>query len=156
LKKILPLFAVGILVLNGLGTVAIIDNPTYDVKIEKESIIISEPILKEIGNYVAVSLEESTSTLIHSGKPMLPVVTKVFTLPFGSKIKSVDVSFSEVKECTLPKEVQPSPESIPMVGEILKTKEPVKDTKVYGSEELYPSSGYSYITGAGLDGEEHV
>jgi len=38
LKKILPLFAVGILVLNGLGTVAIIDNPTYDVKIEKELI----------------------------------------------------------------------------------------------------------------------
>jgi len=68
-----PLFAVGILVLNGLGTVAIIDNPTYDVKIEKESIIISEPILKEIGNYVAVSLEESTSTLIHSGKPILPL-----------------------------------------------------------------------------------
>jgi len=156
LKNILPLFAIGILVLNGYGTVAITDNQTYDVKIENESIVISEPILKEIGNYISVSLEESTSILIHLGKPMLPVVTKVFTLPFGSKIKSVDVSFSEVEECSLPKEIQPSPGSIPMIDDAIMEGEPVKDANVYGSEELFPSSRYSYITGAGLDGEEHV
>jgi len=156
MKKILPLFAVGILVLSGLGAVAIIGKPTYDMKIENESIVISEPILKEMGNYVTVNLWESTSTLMHSGKPMLPVVTRVFTFPFGSKIKCVDVSFSEVKEYTLSKEVQPALKPVPMIDGAIVEEEPVKDAKVYASKELYPSSSYSYNAVAGLNGEEHV
>ncbi len=56
------------------------------MKIENESIVISEPIFKEMGSYMTVNLMESTSTLIHSGKPMLPVITRVFIFPFGSKI----------------------------------------------------------------------
>jgi len=156
MKKILPLFAVGILVLSGLGAVAIIGKPTYDMKIENESIVISEPILKEMGNYVTVNLGESTSTLMHSGKPMLPVVTRVFTFPFGSTIKCVDVSFSEVKERTLSKEVQPTPKPVPMIDGATVEKEAVKDTSVYDSKELYPSSGYSYNAVAGLNGEDHV
>jgi len=156
MKKILPLFAVGILVLSGLGAVAIIGKPTYDMKIENESIVISEPILKEMGNYVTVNLGESTSTLMHSGKPMLPVVTRVFTFPFGSTIKCVDVSFSEVKERTLSKEVQPTPKPVPIIDGATVEKEAVKDTSIYDSKELYPSSGYSYNAVAGLNGEDHV
>jgi len=156
MKKILPLFAVGILVISGLGAVTIIGKPTDNMKIENESIDISEPIIKEMGNYVTISLGESTSTLMHPGKPMLPVVTRVFTFPFGSKIKSVDVSFSEIKEYTLTKEVQPALKPIPMIDGAIMEEEPVKDEKVYTSKELYPSSSYSYNAVAGLNGEEHV
>jgi len=149
MKKILSLMAVGILVLSGLGAVAITEYKNYDVKVDLT--------IKEEGQYVAVSLKGSTSSLLHAaGKPMLPVVTRVFTFPFGSKINSVDVSLSEIKECALSKKVQPAPEPIPLINEILEVKEPVKDENVYGSEELYPSSSYSYNTGAGLDGKEHV
>ena len=34
--------------------------------------------------------------------------------------------------------------------------EPIKDLAVYESAELYPARSYSYTTGAGLDGKEHV
>jgi hypothetical protein len=156
MKKILPLMVVGILILSGFGAVAITEYKNYDV-FDGELVTISEPTIKEAGQYVAVSLKGSTSSLLHAvGKPILPVVTRVFTFPFGSKINSVDVSFSEIKECALSKKVQPAPEPIPLVNEILEVKEPVKDENVYGSEELYPSNSYSYNTGAGLNGKEHV
>ncbi len=156
MKRILPLFVIGILILSGFGAVAIIDKPIYDMKIENESIVISEPIFKEMGSYMTVNLMESTSTLIHSGKPMLPVITRVFIFPFGSKIKCVDVSFSESREYTLTKEVQPALKPIPMIDGAMIESEAVKDAKVYSSSELYPYSSYSYNTVAGLNGEDHV
>jgi len=156
MKRILPLFVIGILILSGFGAVAIIDKPIYDMKIENESIVISEPIFKEMGSYMTVNLMESTSTLIHSGKPMLPVITRVFIFPFGSKIKCVDVSFSESREYTLTKEVQPALKPIPMIDGAIIEAESVKDAKVYSSSELYPYSSYSYNTVAGLNGEDHV
>ena len=156
MKNKLPLFIVGILITSGLGTFTILGKPTYNMEIENESIVISEPIIKDMGNYVIVNLEESKSTLIHSGKPMLPVVTRLFIIPFGSKIKCVDVSFSKVKEFTLLKEVQPALKPVPMIDGVIVKDETIKDAKVYSSNELYPSSNYSYNTVAGLNGEEHV
>lgn len=156
MKKILPLLIVGILVLSGLGAVAITDDTTYDVKVAEESIVVSEPIIKESGQYVTVSLDEETSSILEVGKPMLPVVTKVFTFPFGTKISHVEVSFSEVKELVLSKEVQPVPERVPINVGVKVVSKPVKDTTVYENNELYPSSEYSYITRSGLDDGKHV
>jgi len=156
MKKILPLFAAGILLLSGLGTVTIIGKQTYNMKIENESIVISEPMFKELGNYVTVNLVEATSTLMHSGKPMLPVVTRVLTFPFGSKIKCVDVSFSGLEEYTLSKEVQPALKPVPIIDGTIMEGGPLKDAKLYASKELYPSGSYSYNAVAGLNGEEHV
>ena len=156
MKKIIPILVVGILILSGLGVVAITDDITYDVKNVKESFVISEPIIKEAGQYVTVSLGEASSSLLNVGKPMLPVVTKVYTFPLGAKINNVVVTFSEVNELVLSKEVQPALEPVPLNAGIRGAKEPVKDTNIYESAELYPSSSYGCITGAGLDGEEHV
>ncbi|MCK4365910.1 MAG: hypothetical protein KAW45_07655 [Thermoplasmatales archaeon] len=157
MKKILTLAVVGFLILGGLGAVAITDDTNYDViKSEEESIVVSEPIIKDTGQYVAVNLNEATSSLLEVGKPMLPVVTKVFTFPFGTKISSIDVSFSEVNKLVLSKEVQPAPEPVPMNVELQMVSEPVKDITVYESTDLYPTSSYSYITGSGLDNGKHV
>jgi hypothetical protein len=156
MKKILPLMMVGILVLSGLGAVAIPDDKSYDLKIENESVIISKPIITDIGQYVTVNIEESTSSLLHAGKPVLPVITKVFTLPFGSKISHVDVIFSEENEIVLSKEVLPGSEPVFVSTESKSLKKTVKDPVVYGNAELYPFSRYSYTTRAGLDNEEHV
>ncbi|MCX6667779.1 MAG: C25 family cysteine peptidase [Euryarchaeota archaeon] len=154
MRKMLPLCIVGILVLSGLGAVSVNNKTTNDLKIKTESIAISEPVIKDAGQYVTVSLKEAASYLLDSGKPMLPVLTKVFTFPFGTKISSVDVSFSETNELALSKEVKPATE--PVSVDVKVANEPVKDSTVYGSAELYPANSYSYTTGAGLDGKDHV
>ena len=46
-RKLLSVMVVGILVLSGLGVVAITGDTTYGVKNIEESITILEPIIKE-------------------------------------------------------------------------------------------------------------
>ena len=151
-KEIIAIILVGVLFFSGFGVVAADD----DVEIKEESIVISEPIIKEVENYVTVNLDEATSFLSDAGRPMLPIVTRVFILPFGSKIHSVTVSFSEEYEMMLPKEVQPASELTPLTTAVHDSTGFVKDTTIYESSELYPSDSYSYTSGAGLNDEEHV
>jgi len=156
MKKILPLIIVGILFLSGFGAVAMTDDNNYDLKIENKSVIISEPIIWETDQYATISLADSTSSLLHAGKPVLPVITKIFTFPFGSRIISVDVSFSEIKEEMLSRKVTPGSRPVTSIAGFQLDSEPMKDITIYNSPELYPSSNYSYSITAGLYGEEHV
>jgi len=156
MKNFLSLMMIGILIISGLGAVAIIDDKSYDLKIENESVIISKPIFTDIDQYVTVTIDESTSSLSHPGKPVLPVVTKVFTLPFGSKISHVDVIFSEENEIVLSKEILPGSEPVFVSTEPKSLKKTVKDQEVYRNAELYPLIKYSYTTRGGLDNEKHV
>ncbi|NHJ49334.1 MAG: hypothetical protein FK733_16210 [Asgard group archaeon] len=156
MKKIIPILIVGILVLGGLGAVALTDEKIYNEKVEEKSIVISEPVINDIGQYVTVDIEEATTSILEPGKPMLPVVTEVFTFPFGTKIRSVDVIISKVNEQFLPKEIQPTPEPKPLDVEIQAFKGHNKDLRFYETTELYPSSSFSYKTASGLENNEHV
>jgi len=156
MKIILTFILVGILLLSGLGTVAITDDSSSDLKIENESAIISKPIVTDIGKYVTVTIEESTSSLLNLGCPVLPVLTKVFTLPFESNINHVDVIFSAEKKIVLSKEVLPGSEPVFLSNESKNLNQVVQDSDVYENVKLYPFSRYSYTTRAGIDDEEHV
>jgi hypothetical protein len=118
--------------------------------------LVSDPLIKEINEYSMIELEESTSSIISAGKPMLPVITEVFKLPFGSKLKNVDVSFSDENEIVLSNEIQPCPSAIPTNYAIQVKTNPVKDLSVYQSNEIYPKNRFTYSLGAGLDGKDHV
>ncbi len=156
MKKILPLIIVGILFLSGFGAVAMNADNRCDLKIENKSVIISEPIIWETDQYATISLADSTSSLLQPGKPVLPVVTKIFTFPFGSRIISVDVRFSEINEEILSKELTPGSRPVTSFAGFQLDSDPIKDFSIYNSSELYPSSKYSYTIKAGLYGEEHV
>jgi len=153
--KLLPIMVVGILVLSRLGVAAIIDDTTYYVRNTEELIAISEPIIDETNQYVTVNLRKATSSLSKAGEPVLPVVTKEFILPFGSKIRHVDVSFSEANKIVLSKQVQPGPEPIPKTGLRMLGK-PVKNQEIYEGVELYPSDSFKYNLGAGIKGDRRV
>jgi hypothetical protein len=156
LKKIIPILIVGILVLSGLGAVALTDERIYTEKIEEKSIIISKPVIKDIGQYVTINIDEATSSLTEPGKPLLPVVTEVFTFPFGTKINDVEVINSNINEHVLLKDIQPTPELKPLDVNVKENKESVKNLKIYESKELYPSSDFSYKIASGLENNEHV
>jgi len=146
---------VGILVLFGLGAVAATDDATYYMKNIEESIVISEPIIGEANQYVTVSLKEATSSLSKAGEPVLPVMTKVFTLPFGSKINHVEVSFSKTNAIGLSKPVQPGLKPTPKTG-MKSPGERVKNNEIYGKVDFYPASSFNYTIGAGIKGEKRV
>lgn len=153
-KTILTLLIAGFLVLSGFGAVSTGD----DLVTKDESIVISEPIIQEESEYITLNFEESTAYLMNVGEPMLPFVSKVYTLPFGTKIKSVEVSLSDAKELSVSKDVKPVPEPKPvsLVTQTQTSEDLIKAASVYDSEELYPAKDFGYTAGAGLDGEEHV
>jgi len=156
MKIILTFIIIGILLLSGLGTVAITDDNSYDLKIEKDSAMVSKPVITDIGQYVTVTIEESTSSLLDLGKPVLPVLTKVFTLPFGSNISNVDVIFSGEKEIVLSKKVLPGSEPVFVSNDSKSLNPAMIDTDVYENTKLYPFNRYSYTSRAGIDNEVHV
>ncbi len=156
MKKFFPILIIGILVISGLGAVAITNEIPNDIKVTENSIFVSDPIIKESDQYVTINLQEETSSIFEVGKPMLPVVTKVYTFPFGTKINNVEVSFSEINEIKLLREVQPVPERVPINVKIKKDTHIEKDYKAYENNELYPSSEYSYTIKSGLENGKHV
>ena len=157
MKKILPIVVVGILVLSGLGAHAIFEDNTEEMTLI-ESVAFSEPQVQEHDQYVTVNLNEATSYLSESGKPVLPVYVKVFTFPLGTKIKDVTCTFSSVQEKILSKEIIPAPEPIPVSLSTAKheVEKRVKNKEIYSSENTYPEARFRYQLGAGLDDNDRV
>jgi len=155
MKKFLPILVIGILVLSGLG--AVVSSESENELHEQKIVAFSEPITREQGEYIAIDLSEASANSIEVGKPALPVVTKVFTFPFGTRFTNVDVIFSESIEQTISKPILPAPEP-QIVSSIHSSKPAVKsDTlETYSDIEVYPESRYTYRTGAGLKDGKHV
>jgi len=154
MKKLLPIMVVGILVLGGLGAVAGTDS-NEEGFLSKE-VVFSQPIIYEEENYISIELAEANSNFWAKDKPVLPVVTKVYTFPFGTSIDNVEVTFSDVVEQEVSKLIKPTPETLPVsINAIKKIKEP--DAVVsYSDIEIYPENRFSYRTGAGLKDREEV
>jgi hypothetical protein len=154
-KKILPLLIVGILVLSGLGAVAIDNDTTNDYKtVEKYiTLSLSSLVIKDRdSNYIDVSLEDTSAYLMTPGDPVLPKVVKSVELPFGVTNVKVEVTPINVKEQFVEKEIRPGPAFLPLEtisNEVALESE--KDEGIYTSEEAYPSSWYSYRVVCGLN-----
>ena len=154
MKKLIPILVVGVLVLSGLGAVAISEVNENKLIEKTEYFSLSSPVICEDGEYNSVELEDATSFLMEPGKPILPRITKTYILPFGSNIKDVFVEFSETTKQTLSKEIRPASEPIIEGKNAIKAE--VKSIEIYSSSNLYPDDAFNYRTCTGLDGTEHV
>ena len=81
MKKIIPILLIGVLVLSGLGAVALPETKENVVLEKTETVSLSPIVLIENNNYVSVELSEATSLLMNTGEPVLPRITKVYILP---------------------------------------------------------------------------
>jgi len=154
MKKILPFLALGILVLSGLEAGANFENNKILVK--EDIINISEPIIIEEDNFLRVELEESTSTFLKTGYPMIPVISKTYTFPAGTKIIDVKINL-DYNEVELIKKIKPTPESHPINHDFRYEK--TYDESIgenYQYLELYPQEPYTVIKTIGLKDKEHV
>lgn len=156
MRKIISILAITILILSGIGTVSIANDKTFELKTDKRQLIFSEPIINDEGEYLTVNLKEATTSLLDADNPSLPVVTQVFIYPFKTKINDIEVIFSEPKNLVLNKQIKPASKPIMLDTELKTTNQIEKNKGTYESAELYPSTTFSYIIGAGLNNNEHV
>ena len=150
MKKSISIVIIGILVLSGLGAVALPATTHNTSTREQQTQTLSNLQVSETTDYTIVTLEESTSMLRRSGEPNLPVVTEIFTYPFDTMINSVEVVFSEPQEIEITKPIEPAPEPIPLNMEQSLVVKSIDQT-IYTSDSMYPIEQYSYSTSVGID-----
>ena len=154
LKKIIPIFIIGTLVISGLSSAAFSNDE--NLLLESVTTKISEPVITEKNGFITISLKEGTF-LGGSGKPLTPVVVKNFVFPLGTEIHdiTIDVQWEKIQ---LTEKITPAPQSMPLSIEPLTDikQEPVLDESIYSSSQLYPSEPYTIWRGVGLKDGEHV
>jgi hypothetical protein len=151
MKRVVPIIIVGIMVLSGLGAAAV--SHTAQKPMEKtETISFSYPEIQNKDGYALVTVKNANAWLRKTDAPMLPASVSTYILPFGTKIRTVDVTFSEPQEYTLEKKIVPTPKPVSFVG----------GTKVIFNQEeqgigsIYPETLFDYHLGAGISDEDHV
>lgn len=157
MKKILSFLIVGILILSGIGAVALQKNNQLELADQQvnKKIMFSQPIIKNYNNeYIKLHYETEASYLMRPGKPMLPQIIKHIELPFGARDIVVEVSPEEINECRISKEILPAPVPLPKTMKGYEAEIPAqKDLEIYESNKLYPSDWFSVTTGCGLNNE---
>jgi hypothetical protein len=160
MNKNLSLIIVGMLVASGFGAIAVSEKIEQNtgIKYINESILISKPIFQENKEeYLFLNLEESNANLILTGQPIIPVISKKYTFPFGTKINDIQVSFSEINEFSLPKKISLTPSPVTTINGVeIKADKDGNSKPVYMSNKLYPEEKYTFSIHAGLEDKEHV
>lgn len=172
-RKILVVLIIGIFIVSSIGgflgageITSNNSNGNTDTTIEIKSfnLNVGEPTFSyqdvEGSEYVTIELDESETFMSHSGEPMLPVITKTFDFPVGTKINAVNVNINW-ERLDLDKKVTPTPVMVPKSTEIdidpNYIAEKRIDENIYSSAKLYPTEPYTIKYGAGLnDNMEHV
>jgi hypothetical protein len=144
MKKLLPLLVVGFLVLGGLGAVA---TSKESFKTEQYNIVFSQPITQNDEDFITLSIKEADSYIMEQGKPMLPCYTRSFAYPFGTKIKSVTCTPTNIEMQTISKDIMITP-PITVVGQTVTNSQNV----IIDSDfEPYPSDWFEYDVSGGLN-----
>jgi hypothetical protein len=147
MKKSLVGVIVAVLIISGCG--AVTSSFTDSRIVEKtDTLSFSSVRLLEENGYTSVDLSEATSYLTTQGSYVLPVVTRVYTFPFKTKITDVVVSFTETQEKTISKPLKLAPS--PIADD---TERPSLASVQSTSFKIYPEQSYSYHIAAGREGD---
>jgi len=156
MKKNIPILIVMLLVLSSIGAFGINNEEKNQESVIKEKIELSEPIIITEEDFVDIYLEEQSTSILEPGKPDLPVITKVYTFPFKTKILDLDISFKETEEILINKKVKAAAEPLVLNSNIKIPNQYEIDKNIYSSNELYPSKEYDFKCSTGLKEDKHT
>jgi len=161
MEKFLPIIVVGILIISGIGAVAINVDTKINIRIKEitdhKNIEFSSFFIKESKEgFVEVELEDTSSYFMSPGKPILPKTVSTFELPFGVKDVNVEFIINNIKEFKIEEKIRPAPIHLPLIAfennNDLELKSTM-DEKIYSSKEKFPSNWYKSFIRCGLNSE---
>ncbi|MFO8078238.1 MAG: C25 family cysteine peptidase [Thermoplasmatota archaeon] len=160
-KKIITFFMLFILLLSLRGS-SVTQNDENNVAILSQIYEGTSRIsVKEKTDYATLSLTNSSSFLTEPGKPEIPIITKTFTFPLGTKIKNVSCRFSDQQIISLDKKIKPSPYPFPKTRDehLLNhfSKSNMGENKqIYENSNPYPDKDIEYSINCGLEKGKRV
>ena len=142
--KGLSFIVVGLLLLSGfaalgIGEEAAIDKKTIDIQF-------LEPKITEGETYVELNVEGANACLYHADEPMLPMYTKTFSFPFGTKIVDIVCVTGEVKSMVLSDKIVPAPKLV-IQGMGKGVPEYEMNEDIYNSDSIFPDNWFKYYSG---------
>ncbi len=152
MKKILIIGITGMMILSGLGAMAIATNTSFEstilTKNESTSVLFSSPPIQvEQDGFMKIELSGATAQLIESNRPVVPIYIKTYEIPFESSNIQVKCTTKDINTIFLTKDIIPA--SITPVSKMAEKTQYVKDSFVYESALFYPDNWYCYELGAG-------
>ncbi len=153
MKKVIPILIVSILLLGGLGAAVEISSQAGQTNIT--ILHFSQPHIVKQDVYSTITLPEATTFSWETGKPMLPIVSQVFTFPFGTQITDVTIQYSDYNTYTIDTPIEPAPEP-QMLTELATASQSSVSNTLYDMITVYPETRSSYHVGAGIIDHEHV
>jgi hypothetical protein len=144
-----------VLIGSSFSATAFIDQQKdVTIKQQFETITWSEPILTQQESFTKISIDQATSYHVKTGEPMLPKITKTFTLPIGSQITKINIAHDTPFTQSLDSLVLPAQE--PLIDGQTQPTTRVLSEAVYESNSLYPSESYTTQKRIGLKDDQHV
>lgn len=110
--------------------------------------------MSDEGDYIALESGGGYHLTLDPGAPSLPYASKTLQFPLGTTIDRISIETGPVDTIRLEKKIAPAPSPVPLCNQ-----SPPADRErgpVYERTDPYPSSWFSYRTGAGLAGKERV
>ncbi|HUT00267.1 MAG TPA: C25 family cysteine peptidase [Candidatus Thermoplasmatota archaeon] len=154
MKRIIAISILGLLMVGECGAAAFEpEEPLEKTMIAKNNTMSvhfsSKPIILEREESVKIEIDGMTSQLMEPNKPVLPLFTKTYVLPFGSKNIKVTCAPKDIGTTTLTKKVMSA-----RIAPLSKTNEITtyeRNKTVYDSAVFYPNKWYRSDIGAGHD-----
>jgi hypothetical protein len=140
-----------ILLCSGFGAVITQGTTNESFETLQASMSFSSPIITLESDGAVISLSQATSQLNTPGGYQLPVVTKVFTLPFRTKVTQVDVIFSDITTQTL--SMSPRIAAEPISDEEISV---LAAESVIQPDGMYPATQYTYTLATGRQDDSLV
>jgi hypothetical protein len=147
MKKSLIGIITAVIIISGYGAVA--SSFTNQNMVEKTDIVsFSSVQLVEEQDATNIGLSEATSYLTIPENYVVPVVTRVYTFPFLTKITNVAISFSDMYEKTISKPLKLAPQALADDAEKSTLASLQSSSLIINPEQMY-----SYNIAAGRDGD---
>jgi peptidase C25-like protein len=154
-KKIVGSILVLSILISGIPALSQTDDAGKEIITSK--VMFTEPEIKKIDEYVSININEATSMTSEASNPILPIITKTYTFPFGTTINDVKIDFSNPSTMKLSSDILPAlPAQYIATQYQQDSNERERNEEVYSSNNAYPKESWSIRYGAGLDGVNHV
>jgi hypothetical protein len=141
---------------NIIQSSAIEQKTNYNIDIVTFTQKFSYPTIDQDIDYVKINVKETNSFMINQGGPKLPVFSKTFEFPWGTKIKDIKFSKSEEKTMSLKDKIEPVPFFKESKSNYI-TQQQIITPEIYENNKYYPSEWFTYQKGAGINKNgEHV
>jgi len=163
--KLIIHFVITLLLFQLIPLISSDDNTYIENRYQSENtyihIALSEISVITNKNYTEINFNSNSTKLMNFGQPMIPIISKTFVLPFGSKITSINLSYDYTHSIYIRNKIKPAFHPIPKTInqhtlDWFISNDPYEDPCVYNSSNAFPLESYNYTIGCGIQNNSRV